>query len=115
MYVMYVYKTTLRFTSACKCKLIKLPTFNFAWRNLPSEKQSIKFFTQYWKFINFKPLKKKIEVTLILSIIAKEKSDLIAKSEKLLWFLTTLIAFVIAYIVSMMWTGFLIANMYVHK
>ena len=47
-------------------------------------------------------MKKKIEVTLILSTIAKEKSDLIAKSEKLLWFLTTLIAFVIAYIVSMM-------------
>ena len=54
-------------------------------------------------------------VILILSIIAKEKPDWIAKSEKLLWFLTTLIAFVTAYIISMMWTGFLIANTCVHK
>ena len=52
---------------------------------------------------------------MILSIIAKEKSDRIAKLEKLFWFYTTLIAFVIAYIISMMWTGFLMVNMHVHK
>ena len=59
--------------------------------------------------------KKKIDVTLILSIIAKEKFDRIAKSEKLFWFFTTLIAFVIAYIISKMRTGFLMANTCVHK
>ena len=52
---------------------------------------------------------------MILSITAKEKSDRIAKLEKSFWFYTTLIAFVIAYIISMMWTGFLMGNMYVHK
>ena len=53
-------------------------------------------------FTDFKPIKKKLDVTLILSIIAKEKSDPIAKSEKCFWFLMTFIAFVIAYIISMM-------------
>ena len=42
--------------------------------------------------------------------MAKEKSDGIEKSEKLFWFLRTLIAFVIAYIITMMQTGFLMAN-----
>ena len=37
---------------------------------------------------------KKTDVTLILSIIAKEKSDWIAKSEKLFWLLTTLIVII---------------------
>ena len=58
-------------------------------------------------FTDFKPIKKKLDVTLILSVIAKEKSDPIAKSEKCFWFLVTFIAFVIAYIISMMQTGFL--------
>ena len=40
----------------------------------------------------------------------------IAKSEKLLfWFLSALIAFIIAYIFSIMRTGFLMANTCVHK
>ena len=56
-----------------------------------------------------------IDITLILSINAKEKSDRIAKSEKRFWFFTALIAVVIAYIVSMMRTGFLMANTCVHK
>ena len=60
-------------------------------------------------------LKKKIGVTLILSILAKEESDGIAKSEMLFWFLTTLIAFVITCIISIMRTGFLMANTCVHK
>ena len=38
---------------------------------------------------------KKIDIALILSIMAKEKSDGIAKSENLFWFFTTLIGFVI--------------------
>ena len=46
----------------------------------------------------------------ILSIMGKEKADGIAKSEKHFWFLTTLIAFVITYIISMMQTGFLMAK-----
>ena len=40
----------------------------------------------------------KVDISLILSIIAKEKSDQMTKSEKVFWFLTTLIAFVIAYV-----------------
>ena len=58
---------------------------------------------------------KKIDVTLILSIIEKKKSDRIAKSEKLFWFLNTLIAFVIACIVLMMRIGFLMSKTCVHK
>ena len=57
----------------------------------------------------------KIDLTLILSIIAKEKSDQIPKSEKHFWFFTTLIVFVIAYVISMMRTGFLMANTCVHN
>ena len=70
-------------------------------------------------FTDFKPIKKKLDITLSLSIIAKEKSDPIAKSEKRFWFLMTFIAFVIAYIISMMQTGFLwltsvlISNMFI--
>ena len=115
MYVIYIYKTASRFTSARKYKLIKLLKFIFARRYSPSEKQPINLFTQFWKISDFKPIIKKIDVTLILSIIAKEKSDRIAKSEKLFWFHTTLIAFVIVYIISMMNTGFLKANTCVHK
>ena len=58
--------------------------------------KNINLFTQFWKFSDFKQKKKKIDVTLILSIIANEKSDRIVKSEKRFWFLTTLITFVIA-------------------
>ena len=61
-------------------------------------------------------------MTLILSTIAKEKSDRIAKSEKRFGFLMTLMAFVIVYIISMMHflmvntlTGFLMVNTCVHK
>ena len=79
---MYVYKTTSKFTSARKYTLIKLLTFIFAQRYSPSKKQPINL-TQFWKLSNFKPIKrKKINVTLILSIIAKEKTDQIEKSEK---------------------------------
>ena len=60
-------------------------------------------------------LSKKTDVILILSIMVKEKFDEIANIEKLFWFLTTWIAFVIAYFVSMMRTGFLMANTCVHK
>ena len=56
-----------------------------------------------------------IDVTLTLSVIAKKKSDQIAKSEKRFSFLTTLIAFVIAYIISVMRTGFLMADTCVHE
>ena len=62
-----------------------------------------------------KKRKEKIDLTLILSIIAKEKSDQIPKSEKHFWFFTTLIVFVIAYVISMMRTGFLMANTCVHN
>ena len=62
-----------------------------------------------------KKKKEKIDLTLILSIIAKEKSDEIPKSEKHFWFFTTLIVFVIAYVISMMRTGFLMANTCVHN
>ena len=48
-------------------------------------------------------------------MIGKEKSDQIAKSEKLFWFLTTLIAFALAYIISIMGTGFLMAKKYFDK
>ena len=49
------------------------------------------------------------------------KSPYIAKSEKLFWFLTTLIAFVIAYIFSIIQTGFLwltrvfTSNLFIYK
>ena len=56
-----------------------------------------------------------MDVTPIISNIAKENSDRITKSEKLFWFLTTLIDFVMANIISMMQTGFLMASTYVHK
>ena len=72
-------KTTSKFTSACKYKLIKLLTFTFDQRYSPSETQPINLFTEFWKSSSFKPIKKKVGVTLILSIIAKEKSDQIAK------------------------------------
>ena len=94
---------------------MKLLTFKFGWRYSPSEKQPVNLFTQFWKFIDFEPITKKIDVTLILSIIAKEKFDRIAKSEQLFWFLMTLTALVIAYVISMMQTGFLMANTCVHK
>ena len=111
MHLMYVYQRTSRFTSARIYNLIKLPILIFAWTYLSSEKQSINLFTQFIKLSDFKPIKiKKWTLTLILSIIAKEKSDWIAKSEKLFWFLKTWIAFVIGYIISMMRTGFPLAN-----
>ena len=90
-------------------------TFTFVRRYSPSKKQPINLFTQFRKFSESNPLKNEIDVTLILSIIAKEKSDQIAKSEKLFWFLKALIASDVAYITSMMRTGFLMANMCVHK
>ena len=43
--------------------------------------------------------KKKLYVTLARSIIVKQKSDRTAKSEKRFWFFTTLIVFVITYII----------------
>ena len=51
----------------------KISYFIFAWRYLPSEKQFIILFTQFWTFTFFKQIIKKIDFTLILS--AKEKSD----------------------------------------
>ena len=42
------------------------------------------------------------------------KSPSIVKSEKIFWFLTTLVAFVIAHMLSIMQTGFLMANTCVH-
>ena len=69
----------------------------FARRFSPSEKQPNILFTQFWKFSDFKSIKKGIDVTLILSVIAKKKSDRMVKSEKLFWFFTNLNAFVIAY------------------
>ena len=85
--------------------------FIFARRCLPSEKQPINLLTQSESFATLnRSKKKKIDVTQILSIIAKEKSDRIPKSEKRFWFFTTLIAFVIAYVISVMLAGFLRAN-----
>ena len=46
MYVMYIYKTTSRFTSACKYKLTKLITFIFPQRYSPSKKNSLLTFSQ---------------------------------------------------------------------
>ena len=57
----------------------------------------------------------KTDVTLILSVITKEKSDHLPKSEKRFWFLTTLIAFIIAYVISIMRTDFSMANKCVLK
>ena len=62
-----------------------------------------------------KQSQKKIDVTLILSIIEKEKSDRIAKSKKRFWFLNILVAFVIACIVLMMRIGFFMSKTCVHK
>ena len=58
---------------------------------------------------------KKLDVALILSIIAKEKSDREAKSEKLFGLLTTSITFVAAYIISLIRRGFLMAHTCVHN
>ena len=69
----------------------------FARRFSPGEKQPNILFTQFWKFSDFKSIKKGIDVTLILSVIAKKKSDRMVKSEKLFCFFTNLNAFVIAY------------------
>ena len=113
MYAMYVYKTTSRFTSECKHKLIKLLAFRSAQRYSPNEKQPISLFAQFWKFSKFKPMKEKTDVT---PIIAKEKSDRIAKSEKtFLISFDFLNSFFIAYIISMMRIDFLMANTCVHN
>ena len=45
----------------------------------------------------------------------KGKISLNSKIRETFWFRTTLIAFILAYIVSIMWTGFLMANTCVHK
>ena len=80
MYVIYVYKNNFKIYFCMQIyKLIKLLTFTFDQRYSPSETQPINLFTEFWKFSNFKPIKKKVGVTLILPIIAKEKSDQIAK------------------------------------
>ena len=94
---MYVYKTISKLTSARKCELIKLLTFIFAQRYSSSNSESSATLNQ-----SKKQKKKKINAILTLSTFTKEKSDRIAKSEKLFWLLTTLIAFVIACIISMM-------------
>ena len=96
VYVQYMFSRKLQ-GLLLHATIIKLLTFIFARRYSPSEKKPINSFTQLWNFSDFKP-KNKIDITLILSIIAKEKSDRTAKSENLFWFLTTLTAFVIAYI-----------------
>ena len=57
MYIMYV--TTSRFTSAYKYEVINLLIFIFARRYSPSEKQPTILFTQFWKFSDFKSIKKK--------------------------------------------------------
>ena len=68
------YREKLRVsTSARKYRLIKLLIFVFVGRYLPSEIQTIKLFTQFGKFNDFKPVKEKIYVTMILSIIGTEK------------------------------------------
>ena len=105
---MYIYKTTSKFTSARKYKLIKLLTFIFAQRYSPSNSESLATLNRS------KKIRKKINVTLILSTFAKEKSDRMARSEKLFWLLTTLIAFVIACIISVI-EGSMMANTCVHK
>ena len=48
-------------------------------------------------------------------LLQKEKSKRIVKLEKPFWYLTTLIAFVVAYIISITQTGFLMANASVHR
>ena len=83
MYVMYVYKTTSRFTSACKYNLIKLLTFIFARRYLSSQKQpplTLSYNSESLETLN---QSKKNDVTLIFSIIAKENSDQIRKNRKI--------------------------------
>ena len=101
------YKTTSRFTSVRIYKLITC-LYLYLPEDIPyspSEKQPINLFTQFWQFSDFKSIKKrKIDVTLSLSITTKEKSDQILKSEKLFCFFTTLIAFLIAYIISIVRT-----------
>ena len=83
------YKTTSRFTSVRIYKLITC-LYLYLPEDIPyspSEKQPINLFTQFWQFSDFKSIKKrKIDVTLILSITTKEKSDQILKSEKLFLF-----------------------------
>ena len=81
------YNSTSWFTSAGKYKLIKLLTFIFAQRYLP---KPANLFTQFWKFCDFKLTKKEIDAMLILSIIAKEKSDWMVKSENVFWFHTSI-------------------------
>ena len=48
-------------------------------------------------------------------LLERKKFDRMAKSEKLFWFLMTLIAFVITYIFSVMQTVFLMADICVYK
>ena len=74
-----------------------------------------KFLHNPESLVTLNQTKKNIDVTLILFIIAKKKYDLTRKQEKLFWCFVTLIAFVIAYNVSIVQTGFLIANMCVCK
>ena len=72
MYVIYVYKTTSGFTSAHKYKLIRL--------NIPKEIRLAKnspltFSHNPESLATLSQSKKKIDVSLILSTFAKEKSD----------------------------------------
>ena len=99
------YQTTSRFTSASKYKLINLLVFIFARTHSPSENSPLTFSHNSESLATLNQSRKKINIPLILSIITKEKFDRVGKSEKLLWCFTTLIAFVIAYIILIMRLG----------
>ena len=71
----YVYKTTSRFASACKYKLIQLLTFIFAQRYLPRKKQPINLLTQSSKFSNFSPVKNRLLHWFYLLLQRKNLSE----------------------------------------
>ena len=87
-------------TSAHKYRLIKLLIFVFVGRYLPSEIQTIKLSHNSESLMTLNQSKKRFRSRWIYLLLERKKFDRMAKSEKLFWFLMTLVAFVITYIFS---------------
>ena len=112
--------TKYMFTKQLQGLLLHTSAYNFARRYLPIKKLPINIFTQFWKFSKFNPVKKKKKDWCCSGFIYYCKGKIwsnrkIVKLEIFFWFLMSLIPLAVAYIISVMWTGFLMANMCPHN
>ena len=71
--------------------------------------------TSGWLFLNYPGGVFKTLPNILGGVFCKKRLFFAKHSAKLFWFLTTLVAFAIAYMLSIMQTGFLMANTCVHK